>query len=200
MNTKSVVLETAGKPTGSSSPQVATLVLSRVVKSGRDEDYCRWGDRIDQLAQRFDGHRGSVRLAQPSGVNHLICQFDTTRQLAKLEASAAFATLIEQGDRFSVQQRQLTCGLPARFIVPSEAAAAKWKTFLVTWCAVYPTAWLLNALVGLSPLALPLPLKLAATTLPLTAALTWIILPRVSRLLRPWMLADGNGVPRNKET
>jgi antibiotic biosynthesis monooxygenase (ABM) superfamily enzyme len=55
----------------------------------------------------------------------------------------------------------------------------------------------LNALVGLLPFDLPKPVELAATSLVMTATLTWLILPRVRKLLRPWLLCDHDGELRD---
>jgi hypothetical protein len=87
---------------------------------------------------------------------------------------------LEQGRRVQVR-------------VPSETAIPKWKTWIATWVAVFPLLLALNGLVALLPIKLPMPVELAVTSLIMTATLTWLILPRIRKLLRPWLLAGDDG-------
>lgn len=72
-------------------------------------------------------------------------------------------------------------------VFDGQPTPAKWKTFLLTWIAVYPTLLLIMyALDALVP-NLWRPIQLAISSLLLTSSLTWLIMPRLTSLLRPWL-------------
>ena len=72
-------------------------------------------------------------------------------------------------------------------VFDGQPTPAKWKTFLLTWIAVYPTLLLIMyALDALVP-NLWRPIQLAISSLLLVSSLTWLIMPRLTSLLRPWL-------------
>jgi len=74
-----------------------------------------------------------------------------------------------------------------RLVFDGQPTPAKWKTFLLTWIAVYPTLLLIMyALDALVP-NLWRPIQLAISSLLLVSSLTWLIMPRLTSLLRPWL-------------
>ena len=99
-----------------------------------------------------------------------------------------------EADDLGQAREQSGEGADIRFDLPGEADAAKWKRFLMTWAAVFPVLLALNAAVGLTNL--PQVARLAITSPLLTALLTWLILPKVTRWLKPWVLSDAEGKPR----
>jgi antibiotic biosynthesis monooxygenase (ABM) superfamily enzyme len=174
----------------------ATVVVSRVINPGMESEFDQWVREVDAAARRFPGHRGNVRLQDPGGVNHLVYQFDSEDELRRWEASEPRRRLVRRGDELSRRWRQMAMGLDAWFAVPGQAASPKWKTFVATWLAVYPTLLAISyGVYGLLALAgvphLFRPLRLVMTSMPMTAALTWIVMPRVTRLLRPWLMQGG---------
>ena len=74
-------------------------------------------------------------------------------------------------------------------VFDGQPTPAKWKTFLLTWIAVYPNLLLIMyALDAARP-------KFVAThsthyqlsSSYITSSLTWLIMPRLTSLLRPWL-------------
>ena len=63
----------------------------------------------------------------------------------------------------------------------------KYKTALVTWLAIYPlvlgAAWATKPLVG----GTPLPVRVAAITLLVVPAMTWVAMPRLTTLFHGWL-------------
>jgi antibiotic biosynthesis monooxygenase (ABM) superfamily enzyme len=90
------------------------------------------------------------------------------------------STLTEQPN-----YRQLT-GLEAWFRSPTPPP--KWKMAIATLCGVYPTSLFLSFV--LRPLLHSFPP--AITTLIISASmvgiLTWIVMPQVTRILKPWLI------------
>jgi antibiotic biosynthesis monooxygenase (ABM) superfamily enzyme len=175
----------------------ATLVTSRLVFAGREEAFARWIDRVEAAARESPGYLGGARMDQPGGLSHFLHRFASESDLNRWSDSAERHRLTEEADSFSGPRRQTALGLQPHFHLPSEAAAPKWRTWIATWAAVFPLLLVLNALVGLLPFDLPKPVELAATSLVMTATLTWLILPRVRKLLRPWLLCDHDGELRD---
>ena len=175
-----------------------TVVTSHVVSAAHVEDFRRWVHAVDAAAGSAEGHRGNVRLEQPDGLYHVIMQFDTREQLHRWEASPDHARLQAEGERFAIRRRQDASGTDSWFRIASDASAAKWRRALMTWVLIFPLLLLLNLATSAFP-QVPQPLRLAVSSLLLTATLTWVILPRVSRWMRPWLLTDGSGGIRDPD-
>jgi uncharacterized protein len=58
---------------------------------------------------------------------------------------------------------------------------------VLTWVSIFPLITLV--VVGAAPLIGPLPLvpRLAVTTLATVCLMTWVVMPRVTRLLHRWL-------------
>ncbi|WP_257128472.1 hypothetical protein [Burkholderia sp. MSMB1459WGS] len=174
----------------------STIVVGRVVHPGRERQFDRWAREIDAAARRYPGHLGNVRLSDSSGINYLVYRFDSPEHLHAWEASGERRKLVAKGDEISDEHRDAAVGMDAWFAIAGKPAAPKWKTFLVTWLAVYPVllsiTFLLNALLP----ALERPVQLALSSALLTSSLTWIIMPLLTRQLRPWLLRGVKQVDR----
>ncbi len=173
--------------------QPAALITTRLIKDGREEDFARWADRLDDAAEREADAAGVVRLEQPGGFVYAVQRFRTAEDARRWRDAPARHALDAEADAFSTGCSRLEDGRRVQVRIPSEAATPKWKTWIATWLAVFPLLLVLNGLMALLPFKLPAPVELAATSLVMTATLTWFVLPRIRKLLRPWLLADGDG-------
>jgi len=177
--------------------QPAILVISRVMRPGRADCYDPWVARVEAAAQS-GGARSTVRLDQAGGLHHLLFQFEDAHALDAWCGRAEYAALRKEADRFSVGLDQTGNGPTAHFTIPSEAAAPKWKSALVTWVGVVPTLLVLSSTIGwLLPDAPRIAQQLISSVL-LTVILTWLILPRVRGWSRFWMLRSSGGNLRRK--
>ena len=175
-----------------------TVVATRVVTKGCEDAFQDWANRSDAAVRAHDGHRGNVRLEQAGGVFHLVYQFESRNQLDAWEQSDCFRTLAAEADDFSISRRQTKPGRDAFFYLSGDADAAKWKRFVMTWAAVLPLILALNGLLALLPFELPMPVRLGLSSLVMSALLTWLILPWITRRLKPWVMADGKGEVRDE--
>jgi antibiotic biosynthesis monooxygenase (ABM) superfamily enzyme len=172
----------------------AAAITTYIVKPGELDAFKAWADRLDGATAAAPGFLDTMRLEQTGGVIHLLHRFDSADNRDAWSATANFRVLAAEADHYSHGRRQLGAGRELRFSLPGEANAAKWKRFLMTVAAVFPVLLVLNGLGGLT--GLPQIARLAITSPLLTALLTWVILPRVTRWLRPWILTDAQGRPR----
>lgn len=114
-----------------------TVLVTRVVRPDREADFADWADEVDGAAAEFPGHRASIRLQDGQGLNHLAYQFDCPENLRRWEGSQRHVDLLRRGDEFSDEQHSAVGGRDTWFEVPSETPD-RWKTFVLTWLAVYP--------------------------------------------------------------
>jgi antibiotic biosynthesis monooxygenase (ABM) superfamily enzyme len=175
-----------------------TTVATWVVRPGKEREFARWAQEIDRAVAEFDGHLGGVRLHDARGMNHLIYQFDSASHLRAWEESPRRAELLRRGDRLSEERRTTVSGLDTWFDVPGPDASRRWKTFLLTWVAAYPTLLIFSTAVSLVAPDLPRPVMLAITSTILTALLTWVILPLLTREARPWLLRGARSDPTRR--
>jgi antibiotic biosynthesis monooxygenase (ABM) superfamily enzyme len=66
-------------------------------------------------------------------------------------------------------------------------AAPRYKVALLTWAAAYALITAFLALLGPTIAGWPLALRTLVLSLTMVAALTWVIMPRLTRLFRPWL-------------
>jgi len=64
---------------------------------------------------------------------------------------------------------------------------------VTTWLTVFPVLLVISLVVRATLDDTPLPLQLLPSSLLLTATLQWIILPRLQRYTRFWLLQDRSG-------
>ena len=171
----------------------ATAVISRAVRPGRLDAFRDWADRVDAAAGAQPGFLGLLRLEQSGGLHHLVHRFESRAALDRWEGSPDQRALIEVGHDASVGLHQVKAGERAHFDLPSESGGSKGKTFLVTWLTVLPVLLALSSAVRALFPDLPPLLQTALSSLLLTGMLTTVILPRVQRWSRFWLLQDASG-------
>ena len=66
-------------------------------------------------------------------------------------------------------------------------AAPRYKLALLTWVAAYALITSFLAVLGPTIADWPLAIRTLVLSATMVAALTWVIMPRLTRLLRPWL-------------
>jgi uncharacterized protein len=176
-----------------------TVTVARKVAPGREAQFEDWYEGIISCASRFPGFLGSgiLRPKEASGGDagdwHVLYRFADAPSLQRWEASAERAKWLRRVDEF-VEETGVSrvSGLETWFAMPGRTAPAppKWKMFVVTLLAIVPLVLLMNILV--------LPLLagwwLIARTLvfsgTLTVLMTWVVMPRMTRLFRTFLYGD----------
>ncbi len=87
-------------------------------------------------------------------------------------------------------QVEESCGLESWFKLPGERcmqSLPRYKMALVTWLGVFPTTMLLAPTVGPYLEPLPFAARHMLFGAMIVAALTWVVMPVLTRLLRSWL-------------
>jgi len=69
----------------------------------------------------------------------------------------------------------------------ANGAAPRYKLALLTWVAAYALITTFLALLGPTIADWPLAVRTLVLSMTMVAALTWVIMPRLTRLFRPWL-------------
>ena len=76
-------------------------------------------------------------------------------------------------------------GLETWFDIPG--SPPRWKMAATTLAAAYPIAYLVLRFAGPHEGGLPASVRALITVAILVPALTWVVMPRLTRLLRGWL-------------
>jgi uncharacterized protein len=173
-----------------SSP--VTVVVARAVTGGREDEFHQWAQRLTDAAEQFPGFLGwgLLRPAPGSAAWHVVYRFDDAAHLYAWERSETRADLLARGAAFmeTVAVRRLD-GMDPWF---SQArtppgAPSRWKTFLMTTTVIFLLQTLVSTLLRPLVADWPLLLRTATTIVPVVALMTWLVMPRLSRLLGGWL-------------
>lgn len=176
-----------------------TVTVARRVRPGREGEFESWADQLTEQAATFPGFLGSGRLRPgPGGQEfHVVYRFDSADHLHVWESSALRSHLLTQGDDLmETVAVQRVSGLETWFSLPGLAVSPppKWKMFLVTGIAIYLLQVVEVISIGPHVHDWPPVARQLLLSFPVTAAMTWLVMPRVSRWLRRWLYPRPTGV------
>lgn len=173
----------------------AAFVITHAVKAGAERRYEEWTREILSAVSGYPGYLGREVLlpAQGSRKYTIIVRFDTEEHLKawadsdeRREFIGRADGLLERGDRSEV-----VTGLDFWFTPEGARPPKAWKQFLITTSAVYPLSLIIPRLLAplfgaAPPLGHPLIANLLVAVI-LTGLLTFVIMPRYTRLVRRWL-------------
>ncbi|MFE4264232.1 antibiotic biosynthesis monooxygenase [Streptomyces sp. NPDC056883] len=170
------------------------MLVTRRVREGREREFEAFLERLGEEAGALPGHQGMAVIRPSAGGREyaVVYRFDSAENLARWQGSPARAALIAGSAELAEEppeERELA-GMDAWFALPGGRVVrppARWKMWLLSLCAVYPTITLLVTIAGplLEHLALPLRFAIVAPTL--TALMTWVLMPLLSRWSARWL-------------
>ena len=174
-------------------PDPATVVITRVVQPGHEQDYRAWMGRLIAAAEVVPHRLGTVVLApKPNESNtfRLIHRFADSASLRAWEDSDVRLQLSVEADQFSTSQRQTATGQEAWFSIPeapAQPALVKWRMVPVTFVITYAlTAVIIPRETAWLPKSWSFYESNVITNVLLALAMTYLI-PLVTRLLRRWL-------------
>ena len=183
-------------PEGSDGP--VTTTVTRRVKPGHESFYEQFLEGIIAAASRFPGHLG-VEVFRPesgsAGEYRVVYRFDTGEHLRAWLDSEERAAWLERAEPHVIgpMRTQFLTGLETWFTVPGLPATPPpppYKMALVTWMTIFPLITLVVIVLGPLLGRLAQVPGLAITTAVAVPIMTWLVMPRVTRLLRGWLYPD----------
>jgi uncharacterized protein len=191
-----VVSMAAELPVGAEGP--VTTTVTRRIKPGHEAAYEAFLAGISGAARAFPGYLG-VEVFRPapgrSGEYRIVYRFDSLAHLQTWVDSPEHAAWLERAEPHVAgpMRTQVLTGLESWFTLPSQPGTPPpppYKMALVTWVTIFPLITLV--VVASAPLlgSLPLVGRLAVTTGITVPLMTWVVMPRVTRLLGRWLYPD----------
>lgn len=171
-----------------------TVVISQIVKPGCESTYEAWLKDITSVSRTYLGHLGTNVIRPQLGVRSeyvIIFRFDSYENLKVWMESGDRKYWLAQAQNLvqSEPHVQQLSGLEAWFSLPGKPLKTppRYKTALLTWVVVYILINLLNKflaplLANFPPLMIPL-----ITSAIMVVLLTYVIMPRVTRLFSSWL-------------
>jgi uncharacterized protein len=180
-------------PNDSDGP--VTTTVTRRIKPGHETAYEAFLEGIIAAASRFPGHLG-VEVFRPAtaaaGEYRIVYRFDTAGHLRRWLDSDEHADWLQRAEPHVAgpMRTEFLTGLESWFTLPEQPglpAPPPYKMAILTWATIFPLITLV--VVVLTPLirTLPLVVRLGITTLATVPLMTWVVMPRVTRLLRRWL-------------
>jgi antibiotic biosynthesis monooxygenase (ABM) superfamily enzyme len=177
------------------------FIITHAVKAGEETRYEAWLADILRAVSSFPGYVGREIFRPAHGTRKYtsIVRFDSPEHLNAWEQSEARRSYISQigGLLEGGDVHEIRTGIDFWFTPEGVKPPKPWKQFLLTLSAVYPLSLVLPRLLG--PLLHGLPalehpllrgLLIAGT---LTALLTFVIMPRYTRLVKRWLYEETGG-------
>jgi uncharacterized protein len=184
-------------PADAAGPVTATV--TRRVKPGHEDAYEEFLAAISGAAKAFPGYLGEEVFRPAAGTGgeyRIVYRFDSPAHLRGWLESRERAAWLERAEPHVAgpMRTQFLTGLESWFTLPTQPGAPApppYKMAILTWVTIFPLITLV--VVVLAPLigSLPLVPRLAVTTLVTVSLMTWVVMPRVTRLLRNWLYPAG---------
>ncbi len=169
------------------------IVLERRVKPGAKDEFEAWIKRLMESATRGSALQGSSVLTAGGGEYFILLRFASQADLDRWQSSPDVIELHRKAEALAsaADQPAVQTGLETWFTLPGlpvpPVAPPRWKMALVTWSALLPQVIALSFIV---PKSLPFPLGPAISTAIPVAMLTWVVMPRLTKLLYRWLYAS----------
>ncbi len=184
-------------PSPEDDPPV-TAMASRRVKPGREREFEDWVSGILAAANDFPGYLGSevLRPSDPEDNEYeIIFRFDHESNLHAWENSEERHHWLRQSRPLLEEEEKVhvLSGLETWFTLPSklgEPAPPRYKMAIVTWLAVFPVVAVIFSLFGQWLNLLPTLLRTLVFTLVMVTLMTYVIMPRMTRLFSFWLYPD----------
>ena len=177
-----------------------TVSISRWVDPNRIDEATGWVQAGMDLAHQYPGFLGSgwVRASEDSGHWHMLYKFSSAAKLSVWENSIDRSEWLHAGRDLVLDVREeKRTGIEGWFDAPRDAEPGttvlpppRWKQAVSIWLGFFPLNLAFTFLVttfvpGWSDLWIVV--KVLLTTFTLTPLMAYLVLPWITRMLRPWL-------------
>jgi uncharacterized protein len=175
--------------------QIVTAVIYHLVKPGREQLYEQWLYDTSVVAQQFAGYEG-VSFVRPTDLSHpeytIILKFDCCQHLKAWMDSPIRKSWIDKVKPLVQRDQnvQVLTGLETWFTLPArpvQRSPKRYKMAILTTLAVFAIAQIMGLLVVPALTSLHFLLQSFLLTALTVFILTYIVMPRVTRLFYGWL-------------
>jgi antibiotic biosynthesis monooxygenase (ABM) superfamily enzyme len=185
-----------GSVSGTNPP--VTAVASRRVKRGHEREFEECTSGVLAAANEFPGYLGSEVLrpgdAPGDDEYRIVFRFDRESNLRAWEESEVRRRWLREAEPLIHEERvHVLTGLETWFTLPwkaGEPSPPRYKMAIVTWLAVFPLITLILTLFGPLLGLLPMLLRTLVLTAVMVSLMTYVIMPRLTRLFSFWLYPD----------
>lgn len=161
---------------------------------GREAEFEAWVSGILEEANQFAGYMGSdvLRPGTPDEEEYkIVFRFDHASNLKRWEESEERRRWLDEVQPLVKEQNvQVLTGLETWFTLAPKAgepAPPRYKMAAVTWLAVFPTVLVIFTIFGPILQQLPTVPRTFIFTLTMVTLMTYVIMPRMTRLFSSWL-------------
>lgn len=182
------------------SPARVTRIARRRARPGREAEY---EATLREMLAAMRAHKGflggdMIPPETPGGEYQLVVRFASEAELQQWDMSAARGAILERQRELAEGEPEFRylSGLEAWFepaVVPASVHPPRVRMAVVTWMGIFPTVsfFLWAVLPWLQPL--PFLPRTAVLTALIVVTMTWVVMPRLTRLMRPWLAPASKG-------
>ncbi|MGV0715266.1 antibiotic biosynthesis monooxygenase [Mycolicibacterium sp. XJ662] len=169
-----------------------TVMVARSVHPGKEIEFEDWAEELTRAASEFPGFLGAG-LLRPGHVGedwHVVYRFNSPTALHNWEHSPARSDLLAKGEQvMSTGNVHRVSGLETWFELPGRTAPAppRWKMFVVSAAVIFVLQLCLSVVLPPATEGVWLVPRIAVIVIGTTAMMTWLVQPRIARLLEGWL-------------
>lgn len=170
-----------------------TVAISHFVKQGKEEAFESALRKVIRQAETFEGY-GGLRIIKPNSTSEneylLLARFDNEKNYKAWENSDIRTAWAEELKNYIRKESQIRYqeGLEFWFSVPEAATPpTKWKMAVLTWVVIYPLILIFSTLASIYLDFFHLFIRLMIVSMILVTAMTYLIMPRVTKLFSKWI-------------
>ncbi len=183
---------------GKTDQEPVNLVVSHTVKPGVEKEYEKLIHQSVKVARRYSGHEGTAVIKDDNRRYHIIYHFSDHGKLNQWLDSETRQQLIKKIRQLveadAVKARKIT-GFEAWFKVPHNShqqSPPRWKMLLATLLGAYPVVVLFQLLIAPRTENWPLLARSAVLPVVMLSTMTYVVMPRVTKLLEGWLYKDSD--------
>lgn len=175
-----------------------TVIVTRRAKRGKIKEFEEWMDGVTHEAMKFEGHMGvniirpADELSDPEYV--IIFRFDSYNNLTKWEKSEIRNHWLKKGDEVTegepIVEKQTGLEFwftPRSSAIPSAMPPQRYKMAIVVTVIIFALVSALLPQIRQATIGLPLLLSTLVGVVTMVLLMTYVIMPTVTRALRPWL-------------
>lgn len=173
------------------SDPAVNILITRSVRPGREAAFEEAVGAWIPIAMRFPGHRGVVMLRPgPGSLGYAtLLRFRSGADWERFRAWPDYQAFVESLRPMLAAEpsTQPLHGMESWFIPTDGGGPARWKMAALTWIGVTAAVWVMSNAVRLALPDWPGWAKFLLVNTLVVAALTWMVMPLITRAARPWL-------------